>query len=330
MEQPASSQMPGEIRGIVVTIPGNRRIPQALLRFFEFRNDGHKRSDGGPDWIIEKGTPVGSTVTNDRGEFALPYSAPKGEASLAFVVFGPETGGTCETLSWSCEPRPISSSSEAFLIGVHESLLITIRHKAEPEAIARLRKLSEHRRAGLKLGKPKSASDRLARLSWSKRASTDDIDTDHGSHIDANEGTEAARLLNRKLIRDAHKGGKAKVKAVPKPGNPRSPVNRKLQALNKPRLGLATVNVYSEVSDIIERLRPLLQLRRKEKAAQRANKEEVKNDQLTIRVAGAVAEATPRRHDRVVRALPTAARASMRPARKKDTRIKSTARKVKK
>ncbi len=271
MDDSTPPHLSGEIRGFVVAVPANRRIPHTLVRFFEFHGTGHLSAKSGHEWILDNGTPIGSTVTNDRGEFRLPYCSPKGQTALAFVVFGPETAGKCEVLSWSYEPRPISATNEVFLIGVNESRLLTPLHGIELGTIDRFVKSAEQRRAVLTPAKRNVAPQWLRQLRWAKTASVDEISIAPGFHIESSAGPEAARELNKKILREDYenvKGG-LKLSAVPlHTARPKGPVNKKLQLLNKGSLGLAVVNVYSEVGAIVDRLRPAMTRRRKEAAVQ--------------------------------------------------------------
>jgi hypothetical protein len=210
--------------------------------------------------ILEAGTPIGSALTDDQGRFAMPYCPPKGDVALAFIAFGPETGDSCEVLSWSCCTRPASCGNEVFSIGITEKRLAELRQSIEPEFIGNVLEDAKDRFRKLLPVEVPSAAQRLASLKWYMRAATDDLLDGHGLHVEPDGDSDEVRRTNAKLIGDTYRKriskGRHSVAGVPQDRTPQVAVHRRLLKANKSRLGLPALSLMTEVNAILDRLRP--------------------------------------------------------------------------
>lgn len=152
------------LRGAVIAAPSGRPLPGALVRFFELRTRDGNRPISSAEEILDAGQPIGSAITDAKGQFVIPYSAPKGDVTIAFVVEGPDMGTEVDIVSWSARPRRAAAGSEAFLIGVDERRLARQRLRAGDDSLARTGEKIRRRREALEVPTPATAADRLANL----------------------------------------------------------------------------------------------------------------------------------------------------------------------
>jgi len=238
-------------------------VAGVLVRFFEFGGDSVNQVVPNIEWILRQGVPLGSTLANDKGEFAVPYS-PRGSSLfrktttvVGFVVYGPDTGTSWEVLSWSKMTRRVLGTGEAFLIGVDEHWLAGQRSDKIADQIARFAAAEEERKAALKGPVPKDAKVRLEKLSW-KTPPARTVEQSRGVYVDEDElKLLDIQMLNGKLIQTEYAkrlGGK-----VEKPGvRVRGPVKEVHEAApsNRKQLGLAAENHLSAINGILDRLAP--------------------------------------------------------------------------
>lgn len=260
MDQPTSAPA-GTLRGIVFAFPSRRRVAGALVRFFEMRDDKAKATFAKPSSITDHGVPVGSVLTDEGGEFSLQYAAPKGAVGLAFVVQGPDMGGSCDFLSWSSSTRRINTTGEAFLIGVDERMVARRRLEHEAKSVKRLHEQERVRKAALESPTPAETKKRLGNLQWITAGQT----LGRGApavHVDPETDSVTVAKLNADLLSRAPQKDTSKTRGrlrrtgVPRieRGKPRKAV----LAVNRGRLGLPAENRFATISKVLDRLSPEL------------------------------------------------------------------------
>jgi hypothetical protein len=273
MDTPASASA-STLHGIVYSVPAGRRIAGAVVRFFEFRSErgGHDRRSA--EEIVQEGLPIGSAITNDKGEFSLPYSAPKGDVAIGFVVLGPEMGTADEFLSWSASPRRVGAGSEAFLVGIDEREIAKRRLRDNAEYIKKIRAKEDERREELKAFETVSTEDRLSALRWAPTLRMPKGDPKGqagdpwaGKEIDVSELKPGEhRELNASLIYSLH--ARLERDHLTRSGAPRSgkrEQRKNTEPKGRARLGLESETILSGIHGVLDLLAPQLKKKAEER-----------------------------------------------------------------
>lgn len=259
------------LHGAVYGVPSGEPFEGALVRFFELRDVVGHRAPMDAAWIVRNGRSVGSTLTAADGTFAMPYAPPrrsiwtfwrKRRTSLGFVVEGPQTGDSTPVLSWSATLRENVRAVEAFLIGVDEQALIREWRTRNADAVRRVENAEEVRRAALEPRPVKDAAERLEqfRLTSTRAArEPDERVIDESSYDD-----EKIQELNASLIEREY--AKRVDGKLSRPGvKVRTKVREESKASRAGFGALAAENRYSAVNELLDRLRPELAARARER-----------------------------------------------------------------
>lgn len=257
-QPPQSPTTAGMLHGVVFAVPSNRRVTRALVRFFEVRSDySVKHGPEAAKSILQAGVPVGSALTDDRGEFSIPYAPPKSEVAIAFLVEGPELGDACDIVSWSCRPRKVGAGSEAFLIGIDERIITKRRVEREGADIAHVRENIARRARAMEHAKPKAARERLAGLRWiPEPARQTRADTSVIQVLPPDADQEQIQRLNALAIESAYikkRKGDSKRPGVPRRVPPRKKIAKQTPR-GQSRLGSPAENQLFSVNAVVDRL----------------------------------------------------------------------------